>query len=40
MVINGGGYGLDPGTKVKIGKEMDDDDDAKPGAAGKTGEKD
>ena len=46
MVITGGGYGLDDGTKVKIGK-ADDDDDAKPGAkdddkpaaAGKDGEK-
>lgn len=32
-VITGGGYGLDNGTKVKIGKADDDDDDAKPGAA-------
>jgi HlyD family secretion protein len=51
MVITGGGYGLDNGTKVKIGK-AEDDDDAKPGAAdkddapakpaadGKAGEKD
>jgi len=33
MVITGGGYGLDNGAKVKIGKADDDDDDAKPGAA-------
>lgn len=33
MVITGGSYGLDNGTKVKIGKADDDDDDAKPGAA-------
>ncbi len=32
-VITGGGYGLDDGTKVKIGPaEKKDDDDAKPGA--------
>ena len=31
MVITGGSYGLDDGTKVNIGK-ADDDDDAKPGA--------
>ena len=51
MVVTGGGYGLDNGTKVKIGKAEDDEDDAKPGAAkddddakpaaaGKGGEKD
>jgi len=31
LVITGGSYGLDNGTKVKIGK-AEDDDDAKPGA--------
>ena len=38
MVITGGAYGLDEGTKVKIGK-ADADDEAKPGAE-KGGDKD
>ena len=38
MVITSGAYGLDEGTKVKVGK-AEDDDDAKP-AAGKGGDKD
>ena len=38
MVITSGSYGLDEGTKVKVGA-ADDDDDAKP-AAGKGGDKD
>ena len=37
MVITGGAYGLDEGTKVKVGPA--DDDDGKP-AAGKGGDKD
>jgi multidrug efflux pump subunit AcrA (membrane-fusion protein) len=50
MVITGGSYGLDDGTKVKIGNAENDDDakpgakdkdnDAKAAAAGKGGEKD
>jgi HlyD family secretion protein len=39
MVITGGSYGLDDGTKVKIGKAEDNDDDAKPGAAAKNHDK-
>jgi HlyD family secretion protein len=38
MVITGGSYGLDKGTKVKVGK-ADEDDEAKPDAS-KGGEKD
>jgi HlyD family secretion protein len=37
QVITAGSYGIDPGTKVKIGKAGDDDDD-KSGAADKGGD--
>jgi HlyD family secretion protein len=39
MVITGGAYGLEKGTKVKVGK-AEDEDEAKPDDASKGGEKD